>query len=69
MLGVGDVWLVMVGRVGGVWLAEVTGMSNTTFFSFVNFHWAKVMFWAVCIYWFVCMYVTNFSQKLLDRIE
>ena len=38
-------------------------------------HWlwlpepAKAMFWSVCIiYWFVYMYVTNFSQKLLDRI-
>ena len=31
MVGVGDGRLVMVGGVGGIWLVEVAGISDTTF--------------------------------------
>ena len=44
MVGVGDGRLVMVGGVGGIWLVEVTGMSDTTFFSSCFLFYAATTF-------------------------
>ena len=55
MVGVGDVWLVMV---GGVWLAEVTGMSDTTFLALSTFVGRRLCF-GLCVFigLYVCIYV------------